>query len=147
MPDIVPSVIHILTHLILTTTIWNRQFLYPFVVCHPDSPLGRKDIFLPPTGRWPSAIRCLWRVPWLKNTASPKVIPLSRSSPDPVINYNVGVKSWSSCTKMGKMQRYPSSRSLRGLAENFLGIASELNFSFCPILLPILSVLIPKSTP
>lgn len=42
MPDIFPSVIHVLTHLILTITLQNK-FLHPFVVFHPDSHLGKKD--------------------------------------------------------------------------------------------------------
>lgn len=119
VPDTVLSVTHIWTHLILATILWNGQVFYIPTCMQPRFSM-RKDIVPSATGtggRWPLAVSHLWRLPWLNNTSSSKVMPLSTDSPDPIINCSVSVKSWSSCPRLGKIQSYPSSRTLHGVGQ------------------------------
>ena len=108
----------------------------------------RKDIVPPAAGtggRWPLAVSHLWRLSWLNNTSSSKVMPLSTDNPDPMINCNVSVKSWSSCPRLGKIQSYPISRTLHGVGPK-VPWKSQLNLFFCSNLLPTFQYIIPKNS-
>lgn len=96
-------------------------------------------------GKRPSAVSCLRRFPWLKNTASPKVTLPSKE----------GLIQWFLCCGCQVLILLsPDRRDARlsqfqlsmGLAENFLGIASLLYSSSCPVLLPTFPIHIPQST-
>ena len=109
----------------------------------------RKDIVLPAAGtggRWPLAVSHLWRLPWLNNTSSSKVMPLSTDSPDLMINCNVSVKSWSSCPRLGKIQSYPVPELSMRLPKNFLEFTFQLNLSLCSNLRPTFQYIIPKNS-
>lgn len=104
------------------TVKWASFFYIP--TCMQPRISIRKDIVPPAAGtggRWPLAVSHLWRLPWLNNTSSSKVMPLSTDSPDPMINCNVSVKSWS-CPRLGKIQSYPSSRTLHEVGQKLAWI-------------------------